>query len=66
MIVCQKYIYYYTIANFLLLAPPTYAECISDAVDFKSVKKMKENVEIIGDKKYIPMYTYVDVPPKSL
>ena len=43
--------------------PPTYAECISGAVDIRDNKDSK-NDEIIGDTKYTLLHTYVDQPPK--
>ena len=39
--------------------PPTYAECISGAVDIRDDNKIDKNDEIIDDTKYTPLYTYV-------
>ena len=43
--------------------PPTYAECISGAVDIRDGKD-GQNDGIIGDTKYTSLNTYVDQPPK--
>ncbi|RWS23648.1 arrestin domain-containing protein 3-like protein [Leptotrombidium deliense] len=44
------------ILNIFIIAPPSYAECISGSVDIRD----EDEADIMGDTTFTPMYTYVN------